>query len=283
MIKQILLTGSGGFIGKNLKNALENRYILHTPRSFELNLKERSSVSDFFKSHQIDYIIHCASVGGMRGQTDQESIVSENLHMLDNLLQSKKKEVPLLFFGSGSMYNRFRHLHKVSEEEIGIYIPTEPYGKAKMLASQYAKKDPQLLCLNIFSCYGYYEKPTRFPTHVMEKMLRHEDVIIEKNAIFDYLWIEDLVKIIAHFIEHKPSQNILNLTPSQSISLQEMALMIQKITKSQGKVLLKDQTLHYEYTGSNKALLQQIGDFQFTPLQEGLEKFYNFYLRDSRI
>ena len=34
----VLLTGSGGFIGKNLKSYLQDKYELLTPRSYELNL-----------------------------------------------------------------------------------------------------------------------------------------------------------------------------------------------------------------------------------------------------
>ena len=41
MIKSILLTGSGGFIGKNLKQYLKNKYKLLTPRSYELDLTNK--------------------------------------------------------------------------------------------------------------------------------------------------------------------------------------------------------------------------------------------------
>ena len=282
-MKRILLTGSGGFIGKNIKISLEKEYMLYTPRSFELDLQNKTAVEDFFKKHKTDYIIHCASVGGMRDKKDSENIVFENLAMLDHLVQCKGKDVPLLFFGSGAMYNRLRHLHKVTEDEIGKVPAQEPYGKAKMLASAYVKKYPELLCLNIFSCYGYYEKPSRFPSYSMQKLLRQEDVIVEKNAVFDYLWIGDLVRIIHYFIKHRPARNIFNVTPSQSISLYEMALLIKEITRSKGNVLLKDAALHYEYTGSNVALLREIGDFKFTPLQEGLTKLYHFYQNNSLV
>ena len=41
-MKNILLTGSGGFIGSHLKNFLKNKYNLFTPRSYELNLLDKT-------------------------------------------------------------------------------------------------------------------------------------------------------------------------------------------------------------------------------------------------
>ena len=62
----ILLTGSGGFVGKNLKKYLSNDYNLICPRSFELNLVDAVAVEDFFNKNKIDCIIHCAIAGGYK-------------------------------------------------------------------------------------------------------------------------------------------------------------------------------------------------------------------------
>ena len=44
---KLLLTGSGGFIGKNLKEYLQDKYNLLTPRSYELNLIDENAVNEF--------------------------------------------------------------------------------------------------------------------------------------------------------------------------------------------------------------------------------------------
>ena len=56
-INTVLLTGSGGFIGKNLKKFLENKYQLFTPRSFELDLIDSNAVEKYFSQNNIDFII----------------------------------------------------------------------------------------------------------------------------------------------------------------------------------------------------------------------------------
>ena len=107
------MTGSGGFIGKNLKSYLQEKYELLTPRSFELDLTNCEAVKDYFAQHKIDFIIHCGSTGGARGIQDKDTTIEDNLQMVDNLLNNKRENVRMILFGSGAMYDKSRHLHKV--------------------------------------------------------------------------------------------------------------------------------------------------------------------------
>ena len=90
-MKTILLTGSGGFIGQNLKEYLINEYNLLTPRSFELDLCDKNAVQNYFNQHEIDFIIHCGSVGGYRTQKDKDTTIENNLAMVNNLLKYKRE------------------------------------------------------------------------------------------------------------------------------------------------------------------------------------------------
>ena len=60
----MLITGSGGFIGSNLKNYFKGQYDILSPRSKELNLIDKKQVAEYFQNNDIDLVIHCASVGG---------------------------------------------------------------------------------------------------------------------------------------------------------------------------------------------------------------------------
>ena len=67
-MKNILITGSRGLLGNNLKNLLisNNNINLITPNSSELNLLNTAEVDNFFDTYEIDSVIHCASlVGGI--------------------------------------------------------------------------------------------------------------------------------------------------------------------------------------------------------------------------
>ena len=115
----ILLTGSGGFIGKNLKSYLQDKYTLFCPRSFELDLTDKKAVQQYFTQNKVDFIIHCGSTGGARGIQDKDTTIQDNLAMVNNLIDAKREDVRIILFGSGAMYGRDRDLHKISEDKIG--------------------------------------------------------------------------------------------------------------------------------------------------------------------
>ena len=278
----ILLTGSGGFIGKNLKEYLKDKYTLLCPRSLELDLTDENAVKKYFLHNKIDFIIHCGSVGGARGIDDRDSTIDDNLSMVNNLIKYKNNGVRIILFGSGAMYDKSRNLHKVKESEIGQYIPHDLYGQSKMRIAQSIKKYSDILCLNIFACYGYGEKANRFPSYAINQILNDEDVVINQNAVFDYLFVEDMQKIVEHFIKYEPENKIINISPTQSISLLEIAEIINNFSDKKVNIFVKNKVLCNEYTGDNSLLLSEIPDFQFTTMESGLKKLY-LYMQDNLI
>ena len=278
----ILLTGSGGFIGKNLKEYLKDKYTLLCPRSLELDLTDENAVKKYFLHNKIDFIIHCGSVGGARGIDDKDSTIDDNLSMVNNLIKYKNNGVRIILFGSGAMYDKSRNLHKVKESEIGQYIPHDLYGQSKMRIAQSIKKYSDILCLNIFACYGYGEKANRFPSYAINQVLNGEDVVINQNAVFDYLFVEDMQKIVEHFIKYEPENKIINISPTKSISLLEIAEIINNFSDKKVNIFVKNKVLCNEYTGDNSLLLSEIPDFQFTTMESGLKKLY-LYMQDNLI
>lgn len=272
----ILLTGSGGFIGKNLKKYLEGKYNLLTPRSFELNLIDENAVNEYFSQHDIDFIIHCGSTGGARGIDDKDTTIEDNLAMVDNLIKHKKLGTRIILFGSGAMYDKSRALQKVEEDSIGQVIPQDLYGKSKMLIAEKIKNRNDIVCLNIFACYGYGEKENRFPSYAINRVLAGENIEINQNVVFDYLFVEDMQRIIEYFIHNQPVSNIINITPTESISLFEIANIVKTFSDKEVEITVKNPILNNEYTGSNKRLLENIPNFKFTSMEDGLKKLYEY-------
>lgn len=273
---KILLTGSGGFIGKNLKFYLQGKHQLLTPRSFELDLTNKEAVKEYFKTNDIDFIIHCGSIGGAREIADKDTTIEDNLAMVDNILLNKKTETKIILFGSGAMYDKSRNLHKVKETEIGKFVPYDLYGKSKLLIYEKIKDRNDILMLNIFACYGYDEKGTRFPSYAINQIIKGENININQNVIFDYLFVEDLEKIIEYFINNMPQDNIINITPTQSSSLLEIANIVKNISKKDININVLNPEMNNEYTGDNSLLLKNYSKIKFTSLENGLKKLYEY-------
>lgn len=272
----ILLTGSGGFIGRNLKEYLKDKYTLFCPRSYELDLTNEKAVAQYFNSYDINFIIHCGTTGGVRGVQDNPETLDDNIAMVNNILKYKREDCRVILFGSGAMYDKSRNLHKVRETEIGKFIPYDLYGQSKMKIAEITEKRNDLLCLNIFACYGYNEKESRFPSYAINQALRGQDIVINQNVVFDYLFVEDMQKIVEYFITNIPQHKIINITPTQSISLLEIADIVKDISGNNCKIEVKNSVMNNEYTGNNSVLLSEIKDLKFTSMQEGLLKLYNY-------
>lgn len=283
IIKNILLTGSGGFIGKNLKEYLKDKYNLLTPRSYELDLCDAAAVRAYFAQNEIDFIIHCGSTGGARGIADRDTTIEDNLAMVDNLLSAKRNDVRVILFGSGAMYDKSRPVCKAAESEIGKIVPADLYGKSKMLIAQKIKNRKDVLCLNIFACYGYGEKENRFPSFAINCALNNKPIEINQNVVFDYLFVEDMEKIIAYFIENVPQDNIINITPTQSISLKEIAEIVNSIADRSVEIVVKNPVMNNEYTGSNELLLKNFPAMRFTSMHDGLEKLYRHIEKNLQV
>ncbi|WP_413854000.1 NAD-dependent epimerase/dehydratase family protein [Candidatus Ruminimicrobium bovinum] len=275
--KNVLITGSGGFIGKNLKEYLKDKYNLLTPRSFEIDLTNLKQVEKYFEENKIDFIIHCASTGGARGIADKDTTVEDNVAMVDNILKYKCDDTRVILFGSGAMYDKSRNLHKVKEDEIGNFVPEDLYGKSKMLIAEKIKNRKDVLMLNIFACYGYGEKESRFPTYTIKRVIENKTIEINQNVIFDYLWVEDMEKIVHHFIEYKPKNNIINITPTKSISILEIAKIVNGFENNKVDIIIKNKVMNNEYTGDNSILLSEIPNIKFTDVKQGLKNLYNYY------
>ncbi len=273
---KILLTGSGGFIGKNLKFYFQGKHQLLTPRSFELDLTNKEAVKEYFKTNDIDFIIHCGSIGGAREIVDKDTTIEDNLAMVDNILLNKKTETKIILFGSGAMYDKSRNLHKVKETEIGKFVPYDLYGKSKLLIYEKIKDRNDVLMLNIFACYGYDEKENRFPSYAINQIIKGENININQNVIFDYLFVEDLEQIVEYFINNMPQDNIINITPTQSSSLLEIANIVKNISKKDININVLNPKMNNEYTGDNSLLLKNYSKIKFTSLENGLKKLYEY-------
>jgi hypothetical protein len=60
-------------------------------RSDVVDLTNQKKVDEWFKNKRFDVVIHCATAGGLRTQTDGTDVTHQNLQMFYNLLRNKNR------------------------------------------------------------------------------------------------------------------------------------------------------------------------------------------------
>lgn len=274
-MKNILLTGSGGFIGKHLKEYLSHTYNLLTPRSYELNLLDKNELNKYFKENKIDFVIHCASYGvRITPDATLKEITKPNVEMFKNLSHYVTKKCPMITIGSGAEYDKSRALCKIKEDEFGKLVPKDAYGYSKYLISKEIEKIDNILNLRLFGIYGYLEDKSRVTSCIINDYINKRPISLNQNVVFDFIYIDDFCKIIKYFINNLPDEKFINVSPTESIETLELANIVNKFSDYKSEITFKKDGYNLSYTGDNSKLLKEIPDLKFTPYKDGLYELY---------
>ena len=274
----ILLTGGSGFIGRNLIELLGKKYSIFAPSYKELELLDAGAVKDYIKSHKIDSIIHAANRGGGRDTKDMTNVVEYNMRMFFNIARNSGFVKKIIHLGSGAEYGKQRELIRVKESDFDSYIPKDNYGFAKYICSKYIKKSDNIMNLRLFGVYGKYENYRyKFISNTIVKNLFSLPININQNVYFDYLYIDDLIKIIEYFINNESRYKIYNCTKGTTIDLISLANIINEISNEPSEVLIRNKGLNKEYSGDNKRLSGELREFIFTDHRVAITLLYNYY------
>jgi len=280
MAVKLLITGGNGFIARNLNEQLGGEYEVTACGSQELNLLDTEKVYDFLKHHHFDVVIHTSTYdpAPRHSTKDPTKVLEYNLKMFFNLVRAKDHFGKMLYLGSGAEYDRLHWSPRMKEECFDQYVPSDQYGFSKYIMSKYALLHKNIFDLRIFSVFGKYEDwRYRFISRACCCALFDLPVTIKQNVKYDFLYVDDLVKIVKWFIENKPQKQIYNVCSGQAIDFFSLAQIVAKIAGKPLKTVVKSEGLGVEYSGDNDLLLSEMGAGDFTPMVESIKALYDWY------
>jgi len=283
MRRSVLLLGSNGFIGKNLVNSLKDVYDLSFPNSKVLDLLDTDAVAQYIKSHKFDTIIHCATHNATITSKKDQHILQNNLLMFFNVARLEKYFKRMIYFGSGAEYSSNAYLPRMKESYFNSYVPTDEYGLSKYVMAIHAGKSRNIFDLRLFGVYGAFEDwRIRFISNAICRAQFHEPITIQKNVHFDYLYVKDLCVIVKKFIGAKTiPYHHFNICTGKSIDLNSIAKIVLSVSKSSVPIVIKKHGLKKEYSGDNRRLLNFIGKFPYTSMEQSINELYLWYKRNS--
>jgi len=275
---RILITGSSGFIGKNLVEAFAGRYEIRAPASTELDLREENSVRQYLERNLFDVIVHTATTRSNRRLGAPSDMLDRNCRMFFNLARNQRLFGKMICFGSGAEYDRRGLPPRVSEDYFDTCVPTDAYGFSKYICAKYVEEHPKIVNLRLFGVFGKYEAwDVRFISNACARVIHGLPIVIRQNAVFDYLYVQDLAKITEWFIANTPQQPAYNVCTGKGWELRELAGIVAAVSGRKPEIQLLNPGMGAEYTGDNSRLIREMPAFQFEPVQRAIAALYGWY------
>lgn len=302
---KIYIAGHRGMVGSALWRALELKgYSNLIGRTrHELDLTDQADVDTFYNLEKPDVVIDAAAkVGGILVNNDfPYEFLMQNMQIQNNLIDGAFKNgiEKFIFLGSSCIYPKFAPQPLKEEYLLSDYLePTnEWYALAKIsgvkacesIRKQYGKDYVSLMPTNL---YGYNDNFDLKSSHVIPAMIRkfHEAKVNNHSPVTlwgsgtpmrEFLFVDDLAQAVVYVLEHKLDEHLYNVGSGKDVTIKELATIIQKITGHQGDVIW-DST---KPDGTPRKLMdvskmKAIGWQYNTELEEGIDKTYNWYLRN---
>lgn len=313
MTKQrVLVLGANGFIGSHLVDRLvEDGYTIRAFGKFDNPDEDRSVFNsynnveivngDFLNQHDIEealkdvsYVIHLISTT-TPATSDKEPIVDLTTNVAGSvtLLQkcvengSIKRIVfassggtvygdnypdrpfretdptePLSPYGIGkvTIENYLRYFYKTHGLDYTIFRIANPYG-----GRQHNNKQQGIMPLLIRNIHG--EQPVT--------------VLGDGTMTRDYLYIYDVINIIADSLQKDLSHKIYNVGSGKGLSVNELISTVESIVGKKAIIEHKEQPSSFVQTSvlDNNRLLEEMPSISFTELADGVRETYANFLR----
>lgn len=272
--QSVLIIGGTGFIGRNLYQYFEKNtsYSVLAPTRQELNLLDDQACKTYLLRMKPDFIIHSA--------IDITS-VENTLKMFFNIFNQHENYGQLIQLGSGAEYDRRAYQPKMDESLFGISIPIDTYGLAKYLIARELKSSVHKNSINLrlFGIFGKYEDfSRRFISNNIFRVLAGFPVSLNRDMLFDYIYVDDLGKFLVELLPKLPLlYNDYNFCTGNPLSLKEIGLLVQEVMGQQQSIIIRQDGLNPEYSGSPKKLFSEITEFSFSPIKNKIIELVDFY------
>ena len=313
---KVLVTGGAGFIGSHACEHLLNRgddivvvdncNDFYDPRIKARNLdrvRERghfpfycqdlldvAALAEVFKTHQPSAVLHLAAYAGVRPSLEDPVLYSQvNVTGTVGLLALARQfgVENFVFASSSSVYGINSKVP--FQEDDPISQPVSPYAATKRAGELFCYAHHHnygvpISCLRFFTVYGPRQRPEMAIHKFVRKILNDEEIPVfhEGKSERDYTYVEDIAQGILAALDRPDGFQIYNLGNSRTVPLMRLIELIQSALKKKARIkLLPAQAgdVPMTYADISRAR-KMLGYSPETPIEEGIPKFVEWYLRE---
>ena len=280
---KILITGSNGFISRELISRLEKTHpdwILYKTNRETLDILNPEEVNKFFEINKVDYVIHCAISGGRRTKPDGYDVVYNNSLMFENLVKHSDKYENMIVFGSGAETERTLGVDNYSEYDFKNTknIPIDYYGFSKYLIAKRAESIHKVINLRIFNVFGEFEANDRMVKNNINNYVSGNSLEIYQDRVMDFFGANDLYKVIEHLIMNHDAEygyTNFNMCYRDKHTLLDVANIINNLSNDKSEIKIVEKGMSPPYCGDSDRL-STLG-LEFDGLEESIKKVYEIW------
>ena len=247
MVKKILITGVGGFIGFHLcKKLLDNdKYkvigydnlnsyydpTLKKDRINELNkisnssnrkwtfvkgdLENNKQVEELFSAYEPEVVVNLAAQAGVRYSIENpKKYIGSNVSGFLNILECcKNYDINNLIYASSSSVYGGNQKVPFSEKDavnhpVSLYAATKKSNELMAHVYSHLYKIPST-GLRLFTVYGPWGRPDMAPMIFAKAIFSNEAIEVYNNGLMsrDFTYIDDVIEIIVRIIEKPAVEN----------------------------------------------------------------------------
>lgn len=278
--KNILVTGSDGFIGKHLVKRLTGKQNVT-----ELTISDGDITNINLNRIKADFIFHLAAQTYVpKSWENPYDFYKTNILGTANILEYCRKSGAKLIYVSAYVYGKPDEL---PIDENHILNPANPYMHSKILAESlcefYHKNyNVGITIIRPFNIYGPSQSNSFLMPTIINQVLSCKDTIevFDLEPKRDYLYIDDLIDALEKTISLDNDFMRFNIGYGKSFSVKEIIDTIQDIAKTNKKIITKNQLRKNEIPDVVADISSAKEKLKWYPkysLKKGLRKYIEYY------
>jgi len=279
----IVLTGTDGFIGKNLLQFFHERT---DEQIIDVDFKSTIKPYEFLeklkqkKYTNISTIIHNGACSDTTN-SDLNYMLKNNFEFTKKLFNlSTKQGIRFIYASSASVYGDGPFVEDTDLKPKNIYALSK-----SMFDQYYLFSNQQAVGLRYFNVYGKYEENKHHMASVAYKFFNQIDkgeiTIFEnsENYLRDFIHIDDVCEITYKIFSDKSINGIYNVGTGKARSFKDIADIFSKKYSVNIKTIPMPEILEDKYqkfTKSNNDKISKVIDHKYLTLEQGIEKYLKY-------
>ena len=296
-MKNVLIIGGNGFIGRNLSKCLNNHGMNVYSFDIQIPSKKESNINyivgDFFDDQvleksltNIDVVVHSLSTvnpgnSNTRFMQGYSRDFVQSVKLFDMCI---KKKIRVIFLSSGGTVYGIQDKQPIIEEAQAA--PINHYGSVKLCIESVLKTfntqlHTKMIIARISNPYGPgqdYNKGVGFIDAALKRCIKGDEIEIwgDGEVIRDYIYIDDVCEMIYSLINYKGEKEVFNLSSNEGVSLNQIIQELDDLGLNPKVKYKESRSVDVPKVILDNTKIMDVHPTKIKTFKEGIKSYYSY-------